>query len=157
MITNDQFRQNFPAFADTGKFSEAMLTMWLGFAYQMLGTATIAPRWGVMLDLGAQLFAAHNLALDALANAEAANGAPPGSQVGPASSKSVGGVSISYDVGAGVNAADTHWNLTSYGTRFARLYRMAGAGPLQVGIGQVPPFNGGGWPGVVQGSWTGTW
>jgi len=147
-ITVDQFRQDFAEFADTSRFPDSLVQLWLDFAYVMLNP----DRWGSALPMGIRLFVAHNLTLDGLALAEATNGGPAGTTVGPVSSKSVGGVSVNYDTGSGINADDAQWNLTNWGTRFANLYRMFGQGPLQVGIGRTPPFNGPAWPGVIYGN-----
>ena len=108
-----------------------------------------ACNWGVALDLGAQLYAAHNLVLEGLANAEAANGAPPQMAVGPIITKTVGEVTLTYDTASGVNVEDTHWNMTTYGTRFITFAPQFGAGPRQFGIGYAPPGNAGASPGVV--------
>lgn len=144
-ISNDQFRANFPEFASTSTYPDAVVTFWFTFAYLLLN----AGRWGNLLDYGAQFFVAHNLVLEGLAQAEAANGAPPGTTVGPISSKSVGAVSVQYDTTSGVSPDDSRWNLTQYGTQFARLFKIIGAGPIQLGRGWAPIFNGPPWPGVI--------
>jgi hypothetical protein len=148
-ISVDQFRLDFPQFASEATYPTTMVQLWLNFATTMLNVN----RWGSAYPMGIELFAAHNLVLDGLALQEANNGAVPGTTVGPVSSKSVGGVSVNYDTGSGVNAEDTHWNLTSFGTRFARLFRMFGQGPLQVGIGRYPINSGPAWPGVIYPYW----
>lgn len=142
-ITNAQFRLDYPEFASATVYPESALTYWLTLAYQMLNV----DRWGTQLNIGAELFVAHNLALEARAQSEATNGEIPGTTTGPISSKSVDKVSISFDVGAGIQPEAGHWNLTIYGTRFIRLVRMFGAGPLFIGVGAVPTGSGLGWPG----------
>ena len=99
------------------------------------------------LDVAAELFAAHNLTLEVRAQAESKNGGIPGQQVGPVNSKSVDKVSIGYDTGSGIEADAGHWNLSIYGTRFIRLAKMFGAGPIQIGIGVTPTGTGLGWSG----------
>ncbi len=141
MVTPQQFRLDFPEFTDPILYPPGQLTFWLNMAYGMLN----ASRWGAQLDVGAELYVAHNVAIEARAQAEAANGGIPGGQVGPINSKSVDKVSIGYDTGSGVEQGAGHWNLTVYGTRFIRLAKMFGAGPVQIGIGV----------GVTGGGWTG--
>lgn len=142
-ITVQQFRADFPEFGSSVAYPSSQITFWMNLAYMLLN----ASRWGSVLDIGAELFIAHNIAIEAKAAAEAAGGGIPGTQVGPMNSKSVDKVSIGYDTGAGIEANAGHWNLTVYGTRFIRLVKMFGAGPIQVGIGQVPAGNGQAWPG----------
>jgi len=142
-ISAQQFRVDYPEFSGTEKFPNSAVTFWLGIAYQMLN----ADRWGNQLDIGAELFVAHNLAIEARAQLEASKGGIPGSQVGPINSKSVDKVSIGYDTSAGLELNAGHWNLTVYGTRFIRICRMMGAGPLFIGVGAVPVGSGLAWPG----------
>lgn len=142
-ITPAQFRADFPEFASSVAYPNSQLTFWLNFAYVMLN----ATRWGRSLDMGAELFVAHNICLEARAQADAARGGIPGQQVGPINSKSVDKVSMGYDTSSGIEVGAGHWNLTIYGTRFVRMMKLFGAGPVQVGIGQVPSGNGPAWPG----------
>lgn len=143
MITPAQFRTDFPEFASTTKYPNSGVTFWLNLAYALLN----ADRWGQQIDVGAELFVAHNLVIEAKAQAEASAGGIPGGQVGPINSKSVDKVSVGYDTGAGIQPDAGHWNLSVYGTRFIRLLRMFGAGPLFVGVGYVPGLSGQAWPG----------
>jgi hypothetical protein len=142
-ITNAQFRIDYPEFTDPVKYPDSAINYYLTLAYQMLN----ANRWMSQLDLGAELFVAHNVAIEARALIEANNGGIPGTTTGPIASKSVDKVSVSFDVGSGIELEAGHWNLTIYGTRFIKLARMKGAGPLQIGIGVAPPGNGPAWPG----------
>lgn len=142
-ITVAQFRADFTEFASTTKYPNSAVTFWLTLAYQLLN----ADRWGAQIDIGAELFVAHNLVIEAKAQAEFAAGGIPGGQVGPVNSKSVDKVSVSYDTGAGIQLDAGHWNLSVYGTRFIRLARMFGAGPLFAGVGYVPALSGMAWPG----------
>ena len=137
-ITPTQLRVNFPAFANTRTYTDAQINLWLGIAYQRLTPG----RWQTMLDIGAQLYTCHNLTLEARAQAEAANGIPPGGQVGPLNNKSVDKASAGFDVGAGTYEGAGFYNLTTYGTRFYELMQLFGMGPLQIGAG-CDPFNNG--------------
>ncbi len=139
------FRANFPEFGSTSSYPNAQVQFWLAAAYNFVN----ADRWGNSTDLGAQLWTAHNLALEARAQAEAAAGGVPGQTTGPVSSKSVGGVSLGFDTGASTEEKGGHWNNTVYGTRFLRLAKLFGAGPVQVSSVQYDPLNGPAWPGPL--------
>lgn len=130
-ITVAQFRTDFPEFADVTVYPDATFTLWYGVATKLLN----ADRWGTLLDIGSELYVAHQLVLEARAFAEASAGAVPGSSVGPINSKSVDKVSIGYDTSSGTESDVGHWNLTIYGTRFIRLAKMMGMGPVQIGVG----------------------
>lgn len=138
MIDEPTFRGNFPEFADTVKFPSPQVVFWLAQAYSTLNAA----RFGTNLDLAAMLFTAHNIVMSAR-DASASSGAGiPGNPSSVTASKAVGPVSISYDTtltaipGAGI------WNATSYGQRFWRLLKLAGAGGLYVGGNpNAPPVN----------------
>jgi len=123
-----QFRADFTEFTNATTFPDSGIQFWLTTAYLMLP----ACRWSTLLDLGAELFAAHNVVLEALATRSVATGALPGLQLGVVSGKSVDRVSLSYDAQAGLEIDAGHWNLTTYGTRFIRFARMAGMGAIQV-------------------------
>jgi hypothetical protein len=142
-ITPQQLRSDYPEFASTTVYPNSAIEYWSGYAYLMLN----ANRWGKMLDLGAALFIAHHITIEARNQAIAAKGGIPGEQTGPLSSKSVDKVSISYDTGSGIEPNAGHWNLTVYGTRFIRLVKMFGAGPVQVGGGISLSGSGMAWPG----------
>lgn len=145
-ITPAQMRVGFPEFADTTAYPDAFITYWLTWAYLLLNP----DRWGNILDLAAQLYAAHNLVEERRAMLESLKGGPPGMAIGPASSKTVKDVSISYDIAAVTEADAGDWNQTIYGRRLWRMIQMAGMGPIYVGIGWTPcyVFNGGmAWPG----------
>lgn len=123
------FRSQFPEFADTAAYPDAQVTMWVG-----VGVARVnADRWGALTDLGIALFTAHNLALGRTSTKAAAFGGTPGQNTGPLSQKTVDKASASYDTGAGSTEGDGNWNLTTYGTRFMDMVRLAGAGGFYSG------------------------
>lgn len=141
-----RFRLDFPEFTDP-PYTDGSVNFWLGVAVLMLRPE----RWADLLDVGLELFTAHNLALE---RAAATNG---GAQMGVVSAKTVDKLSISYDASAGIIPNAGHWNLTTYGTRFLWMMNMAGMGPTQVGAGVAgfPPGStvyvvgglyGAGWP-----------
>jgi len=140
-----QFRADYPEFGSTTDFPNSTLQYWIKVAYSMLN----AQRWGAQLDIGAELFVAHNVALEAKAAKEAKRGGVPGEQTGPVNSKSVDKVSVGYDTNGAAEENAGHWNLTIYGTRFIRMAKQFGAGPIFVGVGVAPPMNGPAWPGPL--------
>jgi hypothetical protein len=142
-VTVASFRNNYPEFADSVRFSVSQIGYYLNLAGLLLNAA----RWNNLLDAGTELFVAHNLAIESLTQAEAKSKGVPGITTGPVSAKSVDKVSISYATSDAVQAGAGHWNLTVYGTRYVRLMRMFGAGPVQVGVGAYPLLNGPAWPG----------
>jgi hypothetical protein len=128
-VTAASFRADFPAFASTTKFPDAAVNFWLVVAGNMLSP----DQWGAMLDAGTELFIAHNLALDAQANAEAATSAGiPGAKAGALASASVGGVAKSYDTSSSAIQGGGDFNLTAYGKRYLSLAEMFGAGGFQI-------------------------
>ena len=159
-VTAVSFRASFPAFADTTKYPDAAINFWLGIANIMLLTSV----WGVssptadnpptaLIDYGAALFVAHQLAVEQQNQKIVAAGGVPGAGGAGAivSSQSVGGVSRSYDTAAGLLDNGCPWNLTNYGTRFLYLARMAGKGGYQLGAGCGGAQRA--WSGPVVGFW----
>jgi len=137
-VTTTSFRINYPEFADTVRYPDQQLNYWITNAGLLLNTN----RWGAVLDLGTELFTAHNIALEARAQAESANGDIPGTTTGPINSKSVDKISVGFDTGAATEEGGGHYNTTIYGTRLLRLMKVMGAGPIQVGVdGPVPALS----------------
>jgi hypothetical protein len=103
-----------------------------------------------ILVVGVEMFVAHNLVIDAMNTDTAQIGGWPGIAKGMVSSESPGAVSINYDTQPVMEDGGGNWNLTTYGTRFLRLARMMGAGPIQIGpcgfggSGSVPGYGGDG-------------
>lgn len=139
------FRQQFPEFECTQTYPKAQIDFWLDVA----GRFVDGSRWANSTNLGVALYTAHQIVIEAKSMKESAVGGIPGQQTGPVSSKSVDKVSIGYDTGAVTEKDAGHWNQTIYGTRFYRLAKIFGAGPLQVGIGYTPPLNGPAWQGPL--------
>lgn len=139
-----QLRTDFPEFSSSTSYPDAVVNFWLGVAGNML----IANRWGNMLSVGIELYAAHNLVLEAQAAMTTAVGGIPGVSKGPVSGESIDKGSVSYDSVTASEGGAGNWNLTTYGSRFIRMAKMFGAGGLQIGIGFNPnPLSGGAWPG----------
>lgn len=148
-----QFRANFPEFSSSPNYPDAMVNLWLQFAYTLLP----AQRWRNLLDLGAQLYVAHQITMQGLSVAEGGNGAPPGMTVGPISAKTVGELTISYDTAMGANADDGPFASTRYGTAFLKLARQFGSGPIQTRPGPIPIGAGGGVFFPMGPAWSGPW
>jgi hypothetical protein len=144
-VTVASFQANYPEFASNVRYPVSQITYYLNLAALLLNTQ----RWGNLLDVGTELFIAHNISLEARAQEEAKSGAIPGMTTGPIGSKSVDKVSISYSTGDAIQPGAGHWNLTIYGTRWVALMRQVGMGPLYVGAGAMDPMNGPAWPGVI--------
>lgn len=143
MIDEATFRQNFPEFGNTTTFPPSAVVFWITVATMLLPVQTWGPGSTAAqapvttpLDLGLSLFVAHQLVLEARGFKSAANGGIPGGGAGggPVSSESVGGVSRSYDVTLASLENAGPWNLTNYGTRFLFMARLAGKGPVQIGV-----------------------
>lgn len=122
-----QFREDFPEFASVTDYPTAQVNFWAGIASKLVDL----DRWGDLYDQGISLFVAHNLVLQRRNIAGAASGGS-GGLVGSVSSKSVGAVSVSYDVNAVMESGAGQWNLTSYGLQYIQLARMIGAGGVQL-------------------------
>jgi hypothetical protein len=125
-ISNARFRQDFPAFKDPEKYQDSTLSMYLTLAGNVLPANVWADYW----TLGQELFAAHFLLIDELDAERVERG--QNTNAGPISSKSLGGASVSFSADAMETNAG-HWNTTSFGRRFIRFARMAGAGGWQLG------------------------
>jgi hypothetical protein len=157
MITGAQFVIDFPEF-DTSNQTDptapvftSAITFWLVVAYKMLN----ADRWGDMLDLGAELFTAHNVVLEALAKRNMDTGNIPGVATGAIAGMGAGDVTISYNTAAVLELGAGHWNYTVFGQRFIHMANLMGSGPLQIGPGWgcgSGYLNGPGWPGPGGGS-----
>jgi hypothetical protein len=148
MLTIAQFRNDFPAFADTTVYPDSALTFWLNVAVLMLNVG----RWGAMYNLGLELYMAYNLLVESQNQIVVAIGGQPGIVRGPIASETPGSVSLSYDTNAGLDKDAGIWNMNNYGTRFYHLMRIMGAGPVLVNAGCADGLAfGGAWPGVLNG------
>lgn len=127
-ITARFFRAQFPEFRDSSIWTDEALELWIQIANASLNTA----RWRQYYRMGVSLFVGHMLALGKMSELQVQRGGVPGMNMGLVSSKSVNGVSISYNNGLAVMEGGGHWNLTSYGLRFLYFARMVGSGPIQI-------------------------
>jgi hypothetical protein len=95
---------------------------------------------GGVLPLGVMLFVAHNLVIEAF-NAQTVDvGGLPGVNKGAIASETPGSVNVSYDTAGSSIEKAGHFNLTTFGTRYIMLARMAGMGGIQVGTPGCGPF-----------------
>lgn len=127
-MTPEQFRAEYPEFADADRFGVTLIERQLRIAAARLN----ADRWADLLDDGIGLFVAHHVALQGRQVATANAGGMPGAPVAAVASKTVGPVSTSYDSSSVSLTNAGHWNGTTYGTQFYELMRMVGAGGLQL-------------------------
>lgn len=141
--TIPQFRADFPEFASTAIYTNSALNFWFNVAYMLLN----ANRWGITIDLAAELFVAHNIVLEARAINESAGGGVPGSNIGPIETKHVDKVEVRYAAAMACVKDGGNFNLTIYGTRYLWLVNMFGAGPVQIGVGASPLYNNWAWSG----------
>lgn len=137
--TDQGFIEAFPEFNDPTRYPGTQRAFWLNIA-----TTNFDPiRWADYLELGTYLYVAHHLTLFRDNQRSARRGAVPGRGTsGLVSSKSVGGVSVSYDTGAVTYKDAGHWNMTTYGMQWVDLARKVGMGGTQVGYGPIPPMMG---------------
>lgn len=127
-ITVAQFRLNIPAFDDSSVYLDEVITIWLQVATSLLDPR----RWGALLPIGISWFVAHQLALDRQAQIVALRGGVPGMGFGIVASKSINGVSVSYNNALSMLKDAGDWNLTIYGVRFLSFARMVGSGGVQI-------------------------
>ena len=126
IVDQPSFVAAFPEFANTTLYPVAQFAFWEAEAERELP----AIRLGSSLPVAIMLFVAHNVSLSAQAARTAASGGIAGGVDGPVSSKSVGSVSKSYDLGSSASTGAGEFNLTGYGRRLYRLLKAAGAGPV---------------------------
>lgn len=149
-----QFRETYPEF-DPNVYPDGQVTNFL-----IQGTYLLDPGvWGGMYGPGIMLFAAHNLALSRRNSILAASGGLLGS-TGVTSSKSVGGVSVSYDNSLSRSGMAGPYNLTTYGQQLFYWMRIFGVGAVQL-TGLSAPLGPGVWStanisgGLAGGTWAG--
>lgn len=126
--TNEQFRTDFPEFADTARYPDPSVNFYLGQADTLLNQDVHGDRFVYL----AELFTAHYTELRGRTLAAvAAGGVNSNGQTGVVSSKSVDKVSVSYDVSGVINPDAGFWNNTAYGREFW-WWSMSGAGGRQL-------------------------
>lgn len=127
------FLSQYPQF-DEPTIPQALLTAYLELAQEAIQEA----RWHQYWPTAIGLFIAHLCTLwlqgAAGADASAAEALKSGSVSGVISSKSVSGVSVSYDTGSVLSdfAGSGSWKLTVYGQQLLTLLKIAGKGGMQI-------------------------
>ena len=139
-LTPADFRSMFSAFSDETIYTDAMIQQWLDLC------PIDCQIWNGLYRMGMGLWTAHELTKfgpNGLASSPGATG------IGIITSKSVDGVSLSYDNNVGADPEAGQLNMTIYGRQFWWLLKHLPIGPIQVGAA-TPPFwwpSGGGWLG----------
>src|ERR1700732_2534010 len=131
LVNPNQFRNDFPEFTDSNAYPDSMIAFWMAVATLFLNPS----RWCDAIALGAELYTAHMIVLERK-DLDASKTRPigwPGISKGAINSDAAGQVTVSYDTAITLDETGGHWNLTVYGSRFLRMAKMFGAGPVQVG------------------------
>ena len=123
-----KFRTDFTEFANTTNFPDSVILFWAGLGIKLMNPK----RWGEILYEGLELWVAHNVTLSAKDNASVNDGGLPGDSSGVISNQSAGGVNVSIDTAATLEAEGGNYNLTPYGTRLKRLIDIVGCGGAQL-------------------------
>ena len=143
----DTFRILRPGLVDPQRYPNALIQHYL-----TLGRAQLNwERWQDLYFEGLCDWTAHYVVIQ-VRNAQAAErGAVSGNSIGRITNKSVGGVSVTYDLGDSTEKDGGQWNTTTYGTAFLRNAQNVGAGGQQLGgCFYGPPNNGPAWSGPPQ-------
>lgn len=124
------FLEAFPEF-------EAVPTARLSFFLERAKDAVPEGRFGAETEFGRMLHAAHHLTV--LGSGGALSGKSGAAPVGVVVSKTVGSVSVGYDVGGSSETEAGYWNATGYGRLFWGLLRKFRRMPIViVGRAQWP-------------------
>lgn len=115
--TLNDFRSYFPEFATV---SDSTVTFWMSEAEADIDFN----RWGSFGKRGHLYLSAHNLKMSLTRSNS-------GSSQYPISSKSVGGLSVSFSVPV-VDAADSEYASTAYGSKFLEYRAIVGIGAVAV-------------------------
>lgn len=134
-VAIQDFRTAFLEFASTDTYPNATVQFWITQAYLNLNECYL----GASMDLAVMLFVAHNVVMSAKNAAMTSAGGVAGDVAGPISSKSVGGVSKSYDVGVVSLAGAGPYNATTYGQRLYKMMQAYSAGPTYIPSPRMSP------------------
>ncbi|EJK1075764.1 DUF4054 domain-containing protein [Salmonella enterica] len=127
--TSEQFRSDFPEFADKTRYPDPSVNFYLGQADTILNQDVQGDQFVYL----AELFTAHYTELRGRTLASAvAGGVNSNGAAGVVSSKSVDKVSVSYDVSGVITPDAGFWNSTAYGREFYWWWSMFGAGGRQL-------------------------
>jgi hypothetical protein len=127
------FRALFPEFSDPSAVPDVTIQFNLNLAYASLRPSV----WQDRLDAAAAYFTAHYVYMSRIRKAQAdaaSSGASviPGQASGVVSSKSVGGVSVSYDTSGGRTEGGGVFNLSTYGQEYLSMLDSVTVGVIQL-------------------------
>lgn len=124
-VTPDQFRVDFPVFADATKFPDAQIQRFLDVS----GCLINVTRWGCLATMGMELITAHFLTLQSYFIARS-QGLPyaAGMAMGLPTSKSVSKVSVGSDISSFMIEGGGPWNYTIYGQQYLWWASLVGTG-----------------------------
>ncbi|QIE96400.1 DUF4054 domain-containing protein [Pantoea stewartii] len=127
--SSEQFRNDFPEFANEARYPPASINFYLGQADSLLNQDVMGDQFVYLVEL----FTAHYTELRGRALAAAAAGGGVNTAGGGVmTSKSVDKVSASYDVSGIIDADAGFWNNTAYGREFYYWWSMFGMGGRQL-------------------------
>ncbi|CNK98410.1 DUF4054 domain-containing protein [Yersinia enterocolitica] len=126
--TVEQFRADFPEFADNARYPSASIQFYLNAADSLLDQDKMGDKFVYL----AELFTAHYSELRGKIMIGAIAGGVNTSTGGVVSSKSVDKVSVGYDNSGIINPDAGFWNKTAYGQEFYWWWSMFGAGGRQL-------------------------
>lgn len=126
---SEQFRADFPEFANTRRYPDASVNFYLAQADTLLDQDVFGDQFPYL----AELFTAHYTELRGRAlMVSLAGGGVNSAGGGVLTSKSVDKVSASYDVSGIIDPDAGFWNNTAYGREFFWWWSMSGAGGRQL-------------------------
>ena len=130
--TAETFLALYPQYRD--KVPEAFLEMYIGLANASLSYRRYYDAWEMVMSLFIAHFCTLYLQTAAEPESTASEILAAGEMRGLQASKSVGGVSISYDYNTALSGLDQWggWTTTAYGAQFAALAKLYGKGGMQV-------------------------
>jgi len=125
-ITTEQFRARFPQFADSVEYPDATIEMYIGDTELTMGTDENF--WNGKYDYAQYYLTAHFLV-----SGEALEAGQTSANVGPITSKSAGGVSVTRGaVAKDRSDEDDYFLSTAYGQRYIQIRSSAFVGVLTV-------------------------
>ena len=130
--SKETFLALYPQFKD--KVPEAFLDMYTSLANASLSYQRYYDAWEMVMGLFIAHFCTLYLQTAAEPGSTAAEILAAGELRGLQASKSVGGVSISYDYNTALSGLDQWggWTTTAYGAQFAALAKLYGKGGMQI-------------------------
>jgi|SRR6185369_1521408 len=152
-VTPQSFRQTFRMFKNPDVAPDDAIVYYTTLAMNALAGSTMGTRFdAISLDRAVSLYVAHSLTLDARdidaiggGQNQTPTGAVPGEIKGPATTKTVDKVSVSFDTKAVSWEDEAYWNQTRFGVELVNMIRMFGAGGIQLGTPGAGDVDSVGW------------